>query len=135
MPLSGRQPVRDVAEAVCLLTNTHGVNLYRSRGGTSPTTLTSDEGGPARHSLHCLSLFDRLAQCSMLNVQYFISFFLIFVTFFLKMILKLNSTKAQTMLTQNSAVDLQCSLLHKHSTIIFTLNGFYQIIFVTVMDK
>lgn len=55
-PHSAGGLVGDVTEAVCLLTPSRGVNLYRSRGGFSPTAQTSEEGGPVGCSQVCSCL-------------------------------------------------------------------------------
>lgn len=47
----------DVVEAVCLLTHSHGLNLYESRGGFTATAPTSEGGGPTTASDYSTSTF------------------------------------------------------------------------------
>lgn len=45
------------AAAVCLLTHSHRLNLYKSRGGFTPAAPTSGGGGPSAANCYSTSTF------------------------------------------------------------------------------
>jgi len=44
---------RDVVEAVCVLTHSHALNLYKNRGGFTPTAPAREGGGPTTAANYC----------------------------------------------------------------------------------
>lgn len=87
------------------------VSIYTGAGaGSVPLHWRADGGGPATRSLHCISLFDRLVQCSVLNVQYFV-FFVVFLNFSNIFPKNVNLTPQKLRLRSHETVLLICNVL------------------------